>query len=48
MSTTYDVTFTVVVPEGRDFVLDPYPFDNLFEDQGAEVVNVSVAVEEGK
>ena len=46
MSKTYDVTFTVVVPEGCDFELDPYPFDNLFEDQGGQVVNVNVTVEE--
>jgi hypothetical protein len=46
MSKTYNVIITVVAPEGWEF--EPYggaDFDNLFEAQGAEVVNISVEEE---
>ena len=39
MSRTYIVTFEVVAPEG--FLVDPYPFDPIFDVQGAEVVSVN-------
>jgi len=46
MSKTYEVIFTVVAPEGWDkFGFDPYPFDNVFDDLGAEIVNIVIEEE---
>jgi hypothetical protein len=42
MSKTYNVTFTVVAPEGWDEQFDPYYFDEPFEDLGAEIFNVAI------
>lgn len=46
MSRTYNITFTVVAPEGFDLEFNPYKFDEVFENQGAEVQNVAIEVEE--
>lgn len=46
MSKTFNITFTVVGPETLtvdDF--SPYKFDDEFENQGLEVVNVCVEEE---
>lgn len=46
MSKVFNITFTVTGPE--TFTVDdfsPYKFDDEFENQGLEVVNVCVAEE---
>lgn len=42
MSKTYIVSFVVVAPEGFKDQFDPYPFDDVFDAQGAEVFNTSI------
>jgi len=45
MSKTYSVTFTVIGPEGAGDTITPYPFDDVFESLGMEIVNVAVEEE---
>jgi hypothetical protein len=47
----YHVIFTVEAPEGFDDEFDPYDngksigFDDLFEKQGAEIMNIAIKKE---